>query len=77
MRASDLDEYTTIIMPDGNYSKIGHLKDDLKEWIKSGGNLVACKRANGWLNSQGIIKLKSVDSKDEKSGQKEYGKIES
>lgn len=69
----DLSEYTTIIMPDGNYTGLNNSSNKIKEWVRSGGNLVAFRRANTWLQGKDIIsaKLKSTDTK--KSTKENYG----
>jgi hypothetical protein len=49
---ANISKYNTIIMVDGNY---GSLKaDKVKNWVQSGGNIIAMKRAAKWLKDKGI-----------------------
>ncbi len=55
----NLADYTTIILPGGSYT--GFNEEDagkLKNWIRSGGNLIGYKSANRWLSSHKFINLK-------------------
>ena len=53
----DLKNYKTIIMPDGSYNKLNKYSDDIKEWIREGGNIIAIKGALQWLKNNEIISL--------------------
>lgn len=69
----NLDDYKTIIMPDGSYGALTRHKGKISEWVSSGGNIIAIKRAINWLDGQDIISVthktseeKSDDSKSMK-----------
>lgn len=54
----DLQRYNTIIMPSGSYGGINEsAKTRLQDWVRNGGNIIALRSANNWLNSQKIISL--------------------
>ena len=67
----NLYDYTTLILPSGNYNSfseatIAHLKD----WISRGGTVISMKSASLWLDQKGIIKESLVDiSEEEKAGE--------
>lgn len=74
MSSHDLDRYESIVMVEGNYSTLVSEKEKLKEWVRKGGNLIACKNAIQWLDIQDIIKVEMVDKKsDEPKTQSPYG----
>lgn len=57
----DLSRYNTIIMPDGNYRRLSDASvDKIKRWVRSGGNLLAFKRAISSLQSKKIITIETV-----------------
>ncbi|MEO0896550.1 MAG: M14 family zinc carboxypeptidase [Bacteroidota bacterium] len=69
----DLSKYETLIMVDGSYSTLSKSSiDKLKRWIRNGGNIIACKRANDWLLSQGIIKLSLDKFEADTLGREDY-----
>ncbi len=52
---TDLSRYTTLVMVDGSYGRIGSAqRESLKRWLKSGNTLVAMKKAGQWLSRQEI-----------------------
>ncbi len=65
MSRIDLSDYSTIILPDGNYSSLSSSSNKIKDWVRQGGNLVAVRRAIKWLKSKDIIKaeIKSTTNK--------------
>lgn len=62
---ADLSSYTDIILPNSWGSALD--KDDaekLKTWVKAGGTLIGYKNAGKWFNSNEILKMKFITSKD-------------
>jgi len=59
----DLNEYTHIIMPSGNYNNRlnKNTTEQLNQWVKSGGHLVAIQKAATWVENN-IQETKSNDS---------------
>jgi hypothetical protein len=53
----DLNDYTTIIMPAGNYGRIPGLGEKLRQWVSNGGTIVAWKSAVSFLNSAAVASL--------------------
>jgi len=64
----DLKKYKTIIMPDGSYNALSKHSNDLKAWIREGGNIIAIKGAIQWLKNNEILSLEyqTVESKSKK-----------
>jgi hypothetical protein len=65
--STNLDRYNTIVMVDGSYSQLGDSgRDKLKEWLQSGGNVIAVKRAMTYLNNNGMgnFKFKNTSNGD-------------
>ena len=63
----NLFDYTTLIMPSGNYSslsapQIAHLKD----WLSRGGTIISMRTASQWLQSKEIIQEEFVTSEPAK-----------
>ena len=54
---SDLSRYNVIIMPDGTYDRKGRVHNKLDEWTKSGGTLIAMRRAVRHLSESGLLEL--------------------
>ncbi|MDW3194164.1 MAG: M14 family zinc carboxypeptidase [Cytophagales bacterium] len=72
----DLGRYNTIILVNGGYSDINSNKvEQLKTWVRNGGNIIAMKSANNWLNSQEFIKLDFSRSKTPKDGRDDYSNL--
>ncbi len=51
----DLSEYTTLILPNGNYATLNSASDKIKSWVQSGGNIIAAQGAVSWLKSREIL----------------------
>lgn len=72
----DLSRYNTVIMVQGAYSDIGEDEvNNIKAWIKAGGNLIACKSANDWLVKQGIISLELSKAEPDTAGRADYADL--
>ncbi len=72
----DLGRYNTIIMVNGSYSGLNSSTvDKLKTWVRNGGNIVAMKSANNWLDSQEFINLDFSRSKSDSSGRDDYANL--
>ena len=77
LNRSDLSRYNTMILVDGNYGSIdAGMQEQIKEWIKKGGHLIAYKDANRWLKQQEIIKVEFVKSNRNNSGPLAYADME-
>ncbi len=60
----NLSRYNTILMPDGNYGNItGGGKEKLRQWIGTGGVVVAMQKASRWLsdNNMGSLRFKKTE----------------
>lgn len=69
----DLSRYNRIVMPNGNYNSIGKSGiEDLKNWVKSGGVIIAWKSAGQWLSSNEVSKFDFVESTNDNDGYKPY-----
>ena len=59
----NLQDYNVIVMPSGNYGSV--LRDDrldaFKDWIRSGGTVVAVSGASAWLRGAGISEVKLLN----------------
>ena len=54
---TDLSQFNTLILPDGNYRSIAeNHATKIKTWSSSGGTIIAYRGAMNWLSSQGIVK---------------------
>ncbi len=73
--SADLDRYNVIVMANGGY---GDLSDgatqDIKDWVASGGVLIAYKSALRWAKQEGLAKVNYVLSDDEDNGNDEETK---
>ncbi len=68
-----LDRYNTLVMVNGGYGSISKSKvEELKDWVRKGGNIIAFKGANSWLAAQGIINLKTSGTPADTLGRKNY-----
>ena len=65
-----LENYTSIIMVNGSYGKISSL-EKIKNWIRSGGTLIAIRGAINWAKSKGLANVQLVKKKNNKTEQKE------
>ncbi|NNF06243.1 MAG: zinc carboxypeptidase, partial [Candidatus Eisenbacteria bacterium] len=67
----NLDDYTHLLMVNGNYGSFSEdMVDRIKDWVRSGGILVASKSAVRWVNSVELVALENVDN-DEASEEDE------
>ncbi|WP_138431772.1 M14 family metallopeptidase [Fodinibius saliphilus] len=65
----DLNNYQVLIMPSGNYNGVidSSRFDDIREWISSGGKLIALQGANGYLaGKEGFSIERKPDDGNEK-----------
>lgn len=53
----DLSKYNVIVMPNGSYYELT-AADDLKDWVKAGGTLIAMRGAISWAKGKGIANVK-------------------
>ncbi len=59
----DLDRYNTIIMVNGYYGDLSSgAMDNLKGWVRNGGNLILQKSAINWAMSNELIDIKEKES---------------
>lgn len=66
--SADLSKYNVIVMSNGNYNSLGKSgAEKLKDWVSSGGTLVARGYALQWLDNNGIgsFKFKTPKREDE------------
>ncbi|BBM87534.1 M14 family metallopeptidase [Candidatus Uabimicrobium amorphum] len=56
----DMHKYNTMVMVDGSYNLSSSDTQKLQDWVKSGGNLIAAKRAINWAVSAQIAPLQFV-----------------
>lgn len=69
LQNSDLNRYTTLILPNGNYSGISaKVVSKIEQWTQNGGTLIAYQDAIKWLNDAKFIDLtfKTVKSEAKK-----------
>ncbi len=72
----DLGRYNIIIMVNGGYSGINsNAVERMKTWVRNGGNIIAMKSANNWLDSQEFIDLDFSRSKTETNGRDNYANL--
>lgn len=63
----DLNRYNTIIMPGGSYNQIDQDSEiKLKNWLRTGGTIIAFGSANSWLNERKFITLNYKQEKTDK-----------
>jgi hypothetical protein len=63
----NLHDYTTLIMPSGNYNSLSEGQvNHLKDWVNRGGTIISMKNASLWLNQKGITKEEPVKLEEEK-----------
>jgi hypothetical protein len=76
LNKTDISRYNTIVMPDGNYSGITDKgTEQLNEWVKAGGTLIAIKRANNWLIKNDFIDIKVKTAPKDTSFRKPYADL--
>lgn len=53
---ADLNRYDTIVLVSGNYQWLTDSRlDDLKQWVRNGGTLIAIKSAVNWAINNGLV----------------------
>lgn len=74
----NLNRYTTIIMPEGNYSQLGD-QDIIRlgDWVSSGGNLIAIGSAASYLDSRKIINIEIARRENNLPDRIDYDKLRS
>ncbi|MFC3414293.1 M14 metallopeptidase family protein [Algoriphagus hitonicola] len=61
----NLFDYTTLILPSGNYNSIeGNSLEHLKDWINRGGTVISFKTASLWLNRNEITSEELIESEN-------------
>ena len=69
----DLSRYNRIVMPNGGYGSIGaNGIENLKDWVRGGGIIIAWKSAGSWLASNELSKVEFMKSESDTSGYKTY-----
>lgn len=63
LSGTDLSKYTTIIVPNSSLKLSDSMMKKLKEWVSSGGVLIAYKNAVKWLASNQLMKLNFISPK--------------
>jgi len=67
----DMDNYTTLIIPDGNPKYLAkNSLEKIKGWVKAGGTIVGFQNSTSWLNSNDFANLKVKTGKTEKNKSK-------
>jgi hypothetical protein len=62
MDRADLSRYNTLILVNGNYGSISDFATSrIKNWLRSGGNIIALKDANKWLKRNDVMNLEWVE----------------
>ncbi len=64
----DLSRYNVMVLPNGSYGNLEAV-DDLRDWIRAGGTLIANRGAINWAKGQGIANVKYKSKKSEKGTQ--------
>lgn len=75
---SDLSKYNTIILVDGSYSGVSpSAGEEMKNWVREGGTLIASKRSVSWVKNMGLaaVSYKSQASKKNSKEQRPYGNL--
>ncbi|MGK7393215.1 MAG: M14 metallopeptidase family protein [Candidatus Cyclobacteriaceae bacterium M3_2C_046] len=69
----NLSDYNTMVLVNGNYSRLTGSVDKIKSWIQQGGNVVAWKGGVKWLSDLGLTKTQfKKKEKDTLSNQMPY-----
>ncbi len=76
----DLNRYTTIILPDGNYNDLSSgAIEKLKQWLAAGGNLITVGNAVNWVAGQRLanisFKSSAGNTTDKKNQQLPYADL--
>ena len=73
LNQTDLSRYNRIVIPNGGYSDITKLGiDNLKEWVRNGGVIIAWKSAGQWLTNNTISNLEFRRNDQDTTGFKRY-----
>lgn len=63
---ADLSRYNTLVMVTGGYGDLSdRAKVEIKEWVRSGGTLIAQRGAVNWVRSEGLAEIDPVTTDDE------------
>ncbi|TVP48314.1 MAG: zinc carboxypeptidase [Mongoliibacter sp.] len=66
LSSADLSRYNVIMMPNGNYNSLGKTATEkIKNWVNSGGTLIARAYALSWLDENGIGSFKFKEANNE------------
>ena len=68
VRKADLSNYTHILMANGSYGDLSDAKEELNDWVRDGGVLVAQKRAAAWVN-ENLLKSDKDEKKEDAKGE--------
>jgi len=72
----DLEDYTVVVMVNGNYNRLGNGAQKLKDWVNSGGTLIAMRSAVNWAKSQGLANINfATDSSNKNNKRRPYSKL--
>ncbi len=70
----NLSRYNTIIMVNGNYSRIsGSSREKLEKWIRDGGNIIGTKGGSKWLIDHNLANIKLKKTSKDTTSIKNYG----
>jgi len=70
---TDLAKYNVLLMADGNYNSLtAKDAERIKDWVSNSGTIVSIKNANRWLNTNKIIDLEYVPSKQVPNKRTDY-----
>ncbi len=67
LRSSSLKKYNVLILPDGSYTLNSQKSSIIKDWVKSGGTLIAMRRSieyarrQGWLEGIEEVNVENTD----------------
>ena len=76
LNSIDLDPYTHILMPSGDYSSISDKgMEALKRWLDKGGTIIALKSANSWLADHELADLKFKEIPSDTTGYRPYAEL--
>lgn len=65
----DLSKYNSIVMVDGSYSNMQPSGlENLKNWVREGGTLIASKRAVSWANNAGLANVSFKSDSKKQNG---------
>ena len=66
---ANMSRYTTLIMVNGQYRDLRDSElDQIKSWVKDGGNLILFKNAIDWAKKEEMIKLEKAKNKKNNQG---------